>query len=227
MRQKEPEMTTIQHTKNADAPRRVLYELLLVMAISVLLPLLVPGTELIAILVPVAYLLIEGRLRHQPIVTLGFNWRGIPAGLVATWPFILLVSVGIQVAVPLLGAALWPDLLTHILARLPQVPAGQISILFLLLILSTLGEGVVYRGFFQQRLGLFTGTTIAILLSSLVFGFAHWSQGNLALAAVDVGLVVVDSILYGLIFARSHNLYVAWLAHLLADWVGLMMLLLM
>jgi hypothetical protein len=39
--------------------------------------------------------------------------------------------------------------------------------------------------------------------------------------AVDVGLIVVDSILYGIMFARRNNLWVVWLAHLLGDILGL------
>jgi hypothetical protein len=38
---------------------------------------------------------------------------------------------------------------------------------------------------------------------------------------MDVGLIVVDSILYGMMFARRSNLWAVWLAHLLGDILGL------
>jgi membrane protease YdiL (CAAX protease family) len=37
-------------------------------------------------------------------------------------------------------------------------------------------------------------------------------------------LIFVDSIIYGLIFARSKNLLVAWVAHFLADVVALVLM---
>ncbi|WP_172450942.1 hypothetical protein [Candidatus Chloroploca asiatica] len=40
----------------------------------------------------------------------------------------------------------------------------------------------------------------------------------------DIGLIVVDSILYGIMFARRNNLWVVWLAHLLGDIFGLLVL---
>jgi membrane protease YdiL (CAAX protease family) len=54
----------------------------------------------------------------------------------------------------------------------------------------------------------------------------HWSAGDLVVTIVDVALVTLDSIIFGLIFSRGKNLYVAWLAHLLGDVVGIVSLML-
>jgi membrane protease YdiL (CAAX protease family) len=60
---------------------------------------------------------------------------------------------------------------------------------------------------------------------SILFALMHWSEGPLAIVLVDVGLIVVSSSIYGLIFMRGRNILVAWLAHWLADVVGLIGLL--
>jgi hypothetical protein len=38
-------------------------------------------------------------------------------------------------------------------------------------------------------------------------------------------MVLVDSIIYGVIFARSNNVFVSWAAHFLADIAGVVFLL--
>jgi membrane protease YdiL (CAAX protease family) len=61
---------------------------------------------------------------------------------------------------------------------------------------------------------------------SVIFGLIHWSEGDLAVTIVDVALVTLDSIIFGLIFSRGRNLYVAWLTHFLVDAVGVALLIL-
>ena len=43
-------------------------------------------------------------------------------------------------------------------------------------------------------------------------------------AIVDVALVVLDSIIYGIIFSREKSLYVAWFTHFLSDVVAIILL---
>ena len=62
---------------------------------------------------------------------------------------------------------------------------------------------------------------------ALLFGLMHLAPGKPAIVAVDVLGVVVDGLIYGAIFARGRNLYVAWLAHFAADLAGLRLLLLL
>ena len=44
---------------------------------------------------------------------------------------------------------------------------------------------------------------------------------------IDLASVFVDSMIYGVIFLRSRNVFVSWIAHFLADIVGLALLLLL
>jgi membrane protease YdiL (CAAX protease family) len=52
----------------------------------------------------------------------------------------------------------------------------------------------------------------------------HYSPGPVLILAVDLGMIFIDSILYGVLFARSKNILVVWLAHLLGDIFGLLAL---
>ena len=202
--------------------RRVLVETLIVFALTVIPSLLWPSFKIVSVLLPIAYLLIERRLRNRPWAELGFEFRGIMPALVVNW-FLVVIVLGIQLPVALLARTLWPAFLTHIESRIPLVDSTQLIPLFGMLVLTTLGEEMAFRSLFQERLSRFIKTPIAILAVSVVFGLMHWAQGNPVVAIVDVALVVLDSIIYGIIFSREKNLYVAWFTHFLSDVVAIIL----
>jgi membrane protease YdiL (CAAX protease family) len=83
---------------------------------------------------------------------------------------------------------------------------------------------MTHRTLIQGRLTPFIGTTVAIAVASLVFGISHYSPGPFEIVAVDISSIVFDSILFGIIYARSNNIIVSWAAHLLGDILGLVFL---
>ena len=109
-----------------------------------------------------------------------------------------------------------PAFLDHVIARLPFT-IGQTADYLLLLLVGTLIEEISFRALFQERLSWFIPAPAAIGIVSVVFGIGHWAKGDPVIVMIDVLLVIADSVLYGIIFARSKNVYVAWIAHFLAD----------
>jgi membrane protease YdiL (CAAX protease family) len=67
---------------------------------------------------------------------------------------------------------------------------------------------------------------LAVLVVSMAFGLVHRNPGPPAVTGADMGLVALDGVVYGWIFVLRRNLLVAWLAHVLADTIGLLLLLL-
>jgi len=206
-------------------PPRVLWETLLVLLVSLGLGLIYPGLKTFSILLPVAYLIIERRLRKRSWSELGFDLKGFPAALKANWWLVVLVAFVVQVLAVFSTRAFLPAFITHVVERLPISIHNGWMILIPSLLLSTLGEEIVYRGFFQERLSWFIQAPLAIGIVSVVFALMHYSPGPLGVVVVDLGLIVIDSILYGAIFARSKNIFVAWIAHALADIVGVWLML--
>jgi membrane protease YdiL (CAAX protease family) len=45
------------------------------------------------------------------------------------------------------------------------------------------------------------------------------------IVTIDIATIFIDSILYGIIYARSNNLIVTWAAHFLGDILGMIFLL--
>lgn len=215
--------TSITGTRTS---RRVGLEALSVFALTIIPSLLWPGFKIVSVFLPIAYLLVERRLRNRPWAELGFDARGTRSALTANWFLILLDVLVIQVTVALLAKALWPAFLIHVESRIPLLDTTQPVALLGMLLVTTLGEEMTYRSLFQERLSWFIKTPISIVVVSVIFGLMHWSEGNLVVTIVDVALVTLDSIIFGLIFSRGRNLYVAWLTHFLVDVVGVALLIL-
>ena len=79
----------------------------------------------------------------------------------------------------------------------------------------------------QDGLSRSLGTPAAILVASMVFALAHavGTTGSSQIVLCDVAGVALDGILFGIIYARTHNLAVTWATHYVVDVLGLLALL--
>ena len=204
--------------------KRILLETILVTAITLLGMWFVPAAKTLFALIPVAYLLIERRLRQRSWGDLGFNLRTFWDDLRANWVLFILLGFVIQPLVALWARAYFPAFLAHVQARLPFETGISWGVLLPLLAISLVGEEMTYRTLIQGRLTPFIGIPAAVGVASVLFGLAHFAPGPGLIVLTDIGLIIVDSILYGVMFARRNNLWVVWLAHLLGDIFGLLVL---
>ena len=208
-----------------DHPVSPWWEILIVMGASLSITLLFPRLTIVGILIPVAYLIIERRLRQRTWSESGLHIKALPQDLLHNLGWVLLVSIGFQ-ALSVFGAYFFlPEYSSHIMARLPFDAHTFDSQVFNTLLVVTLGEEIIYRALFQKRLSDFLPVPAAILLSSLVFALMHYAPGPALIVFIDLALIVADSVVYGIIFARSNNVFASWIAHFLADVVGILFLL--
>ena len=204
--------------------KQIWIETIIITAITLFGMWFVPSAKLLFALLPVGYLLIERRTRQRTWCDLGFNFRTFWADLRANWGLFILMGFVIQPAVIFLARIYFPEFVAHVQARLPfESGIGWLTLLPLLAI-SLVGEEMTYRTLIQGRLAPFIGIPAAIGVSSILFGLAHIAPGPGLVVLMDVGLIVVASILYGTMFARRSNLWVVWLAHLLGDVTGLIVM---
>jgi len=203
---------------------RVLYETIIITAVTLTGMLFIQSAKLLFALLPVAYLLIERRLRKRTWGELGFNGRTFWADLRANWLLFALTGFVIQPLTVVWAKAYFTEFLAHVQARLPFESGIGWGVLLPLLAVSLLGEEMTYRTLIQGRLAPFIGIPAAMGVASILFGLAHFAPGPALVVLTDVGLIIVSSLLYGVLFARRNNLWVVWLAHLLGDVFGLMIL---
>ena len=204
--------------------KKIFIETILIISISLLGMWFIPPAKTLFGLLPVIYLLIERSLRQRSWRDLGFNFRTFWVDLKANWGLFILLSFVIQPVTVLWAKVSSPAYLAHIQARLPFDAGISWGLLLPLLAISLLGEEMTYRTLVQGRLSAFIGTSAAIGVASLLFGLAHFSPGSALVVLTDIGLITIDSVLYGVMFARRKNLWPVWLAHLLGDIFGLLVL---
>jgi len=211
---------TLRVEQSKNVSRRVLYETVLILVLTLAAQFLRKDLRTIFTFVPLVYFIIEHYLRRRTWAEAGFNLRAISRDVAANWFLILLVSIIIQFLVVWAAKAWMPVFLDHVIARLPFTVGQTADYLPMILVgtlVGTLIEEISFRALFQEHLSWFIPAPVAIGIASVVFGIGHWAKGVPVIVMIDVLLVIVDSVLYGIIFARSKNVYAAWIAHFLAD----------
>jgi membrane protease YdiL (CAAX protease family) len=207
--------------------RRAFYTTLVFVFLSMVPGLLIPAAKVFAYIPPIVYIFRERRINGRSWEEIGIKLRGFKKDFLTNWHLILIVAVVLQLPIALIGKFYWPDLLKHISDRIPFLNSSPIAYLILIIIVIPFFEELIYRGLLQQRLRWYLNGFVAIIIASVVFGLQHFTPGQLAIVAVDVAGVAIDGIFFGLIFARCHNVFVSWTAHVAADLVGLVVLMLL
>ena len=202
-------------------PNRILIETLVVLTLTLGGIIFLPQAKALFAFLPVFYLLVERQIRQRSWAEIGFKFNTFWADLRTNWGLVLLVGVVIQISVVLWAHTYFPEFLAHVAGRLP-VSAAALLVALPVLAIALLGEELSFRSLFQARLTPFLGVPLAILAASLAFGFAHFNPGPFNVVAVDISLIMLDSVIFGAIYARTGNVLVAWLAHFLGDMVALL-----
>jgi uncharacterized protein len=183
-----------------------------------------------------AYIMIVIYAVRRPL-RMGRPWSeiGLKPGFVDDLQRVWYLSALVAVILPFLPLGIaflfgyGHELVDHITARLPiAVGAGAsltaVAGLLAVALVLTLVEELVYRVTIQERLSWFIGTPAAILLTAVIFGLAHavGTAGSPQIVLSDIAGVTLDGVLFGIIYARTHNLAVTWATHYAADVVGLL-----
>lgn len=205
-------------------PRTILYEVILVTAVMLLGMWFLPAYKTFFGLIPLVYLLIEKRIRHRSWQDLGFKFRAFWQDLRMNWFWFVLVGFISQPLVAILTKYFYPAYLEHVIARLPFDENMGLLLILPILAVSLVLEELTYRTLIQGRLTRYIGATMAILITSVLFGFAHFATGPFWIVFLDISVIIVDSILFGIIYKRGGNLVVTWLAHFIGDVLGLMVI---
>jgi len=203
--------------------RRRLMEVILIMGLMLLSVFVISSLKGLLVILPIVYFLVEQRIREK---TKSY-WRpmisGFLTGVRAAWGWILLAAIGSQAVFASLFHMFSPETIAHIQERLPA--SGQWSApLVIAILIAPLGEEITFRGLIQERLGWFLPAWAAVGLASLLFALMHLSSGPAEVVFWDLFSVFADSVLYGVIYAKTGNLLVSYVAHLLADGVGMLLM---
>ncbi len=170
------------------------------------------------------YLLIELFARHRSLRDLGFKIKQTPGDLANNLPLLFIVAIVFQIAPLLIGKYLLPSYIEHLRDRMSIVlqinSMKSIIVLIVTFIITSLVcfyEELIYRGFFVERLSWFTKPYVAIGISTILFAFMHFTPGEPSAVILDIICVLLDGIVYGVIYFRTKNIYASFTAHVLVD----------
>jgi uncharacterized protein len=215
--------STYKETKMEKKNNTVLIEYLIVATILIVASF--TPYKVVGMLVAIAYLIIESRLRRRPKDETGFNIRGLPVALRENWLFILLVVFVTPLITVIVGKLFLPEYFSHVLDRVtPYVKMDSMDKLLTQLLILAFGEEIVFRVFLQGRLSWFINPRLAIFLSSIVFAVVHFTPDIMVVVIMDLLSVFVDSLLFGFIFERSKNVFASTIAHFLGNSFGILLL---
>ena len=115
-----------------------------------------------------------------------------------------------------------PTFNEHVMDRVaPMLHTGSLLVVIPQLLLLAFGEELAFRGFAQEKLSAFLSSGSAVMTISFLFAIAHLSAGPMGIVLYDVSFIFIDSILYGLLFLKTKNVYVTTISHFLANVAGI------
>jgi membrane protease YdiL (CAAX protease family) len=102
---------------------------------------------------------------------------------------------------------------------------NYIILILIMWVVAAFGEEILYRGYMTRRLAIIFGNSekawfVAIMISSMAFGFAHLYQGISGVITTGFIAVIFASIFY----KNQNNLWVGILTHGFYDVFGITMI---
>ena len=181
----------------------------------------------LAIIFSIVYTVYERRKINSRESVFTFHWDKTMEDIRKYWWLILLPFVSVIGQIVFAHFAM-PTFSEHVMDRVePMLHMGSLAILIPQLFILAFGEELAFRVFAQEKLSTIINPKIAIITVSILFAVAHLSTGPAGIVMYDVGLVFVDSILYGILFLKTKNVYLTTLAHFLANVTGIYIFVLM
>jgi membrane protease YdiL (CAAX protease family) len=150
-----------------------------------------------------------------------FHWDKTKEDIRKYWWLVLLPLASVIGQIMFAHYAM-PTFNEHVMNRVePMLQMGTLFILIPQLLILAYGEELAFRGFAQEKLANLINPKIAIILVSFLFAVGHLSIGPAGVVMYDIGFVFVDSILYGVLFLKTKNIYITTISHFLANVAGI------
>lgn len=214
-----------KHEVDSKEGSRLLFETLIVMGLTFLLSFWFLQLKGIITLLPAIYFFIERRKRGRTWSDIGFKLKNTLTDLKNNWYLVILVAVVTQVLTLIIGKYFLTGFIQHVQSRIPLVDPSHLVPLFLMVMVATFGEELIFRAFFQERLSWYISAPLAILISTIVFALMHYAEGPVSIVAYDIVTISIDSVIYGIVYHRTKNIFASWISHCLADIFGFTLML--
>ena len=186
---------------------------------------IIPSSNLAgySVLVGIAFFFIVEAVSKTPGAASGLRFHTIPEDLkkpgVLAWAFVpCLTGLSTLAVGNLLFGGAFVD---HLRGRVGAVlSTDQLLLLLLQFGIAAFGEEIALRGFLFGKTARLYPAWICALVSSVVFAAGHIAPGDVGVVCWDISGVFADSLVFTVIYCKSHNCVVSTLSHALANVVS-------
>ncbi len=108
----------------------------------------------------------------------------------------------------------------HVLGRINVPGLDQLPLLLFSQIVSVLGEEIEFRAFFVGKgMRCFSFWPVAIA-GAVLFAAAHYAAAAAGIVAWDLGGIVIDAILFAILYRKTGNCLISFVPHFLNNMIG-------
>ena len=165
----------------------------------------------ISVIIGVIAYFVLMRLEKKTLSAYGLDFRAI--GKTIRKPslvFWMILPTIMNFLVLFLASLILPTYVDHVVSR----SEGMLSVnilptLIIQLLVLALGEEIAWRGVFQKQLNGFIAFVPALAVTSVLFSLGHLTSGALEIVAYDVLFIFVNSLIYGYLFKKTHNVWIS------------------
>jgi len=142
---------------------------------------------------------------------LGVKTSGLRGGFRRTWHFFVLSLIVTPPIVWFLINRYLLEFWIHVFGRVEFI--GIFQTLAATVIIIPFMEEVIFLGLVQEQLSWLTNDPTALIVSSVIFAAVHWNPGVPLVVGVDLFLVFLDSLWFGVIYMKSRNTVLSTFCH--------------
>ncbi|ATP40779.1 hypothetical protein CSE16_12365 [Solibacillus sp. R5-41] len=177
------------------------------------------GIAGISVIVGITFYFINRVLEKNTSSHNGLNVKAIGTSLkdksILFW--IVLPSI-INIVCFILATLLLPEFIEHIYHRTESmVSLDKLLLLVLQVAILALGEEIAWRGFFQKLISKWLPIIPTLILTSILFSLGHFTVGNIVIVSYDIFFIFINSILYGVAFYKTNNVWISAISHFIAN----------
>lgn len=210
------------HMKPTVFEKKPFIEMMIIVVLMLISAFFFPQLKGLFAIIPIIYFLIERKIRKRTRENIGLNLTNLGSDFRKVW-LLILVSIVLQVFYFIIYKNVFPEVFAHVLERTSLIESFNGKLILSLLILA-LGEEIAFRGLVQKRLGWVMKPIYAIFLTSVLFALMHISSGDSLVVIIDLTTVFIDSVLFGVIFYKTNNIYMSWVAHAIGNIISALLI---
>ncbi len=133
------------------------------------------------------------------------------------WLWIIMPTI-MNFLVIILAKLILPSYVEHIVSRSEaMLLVNNLPVLIIQLLVFAIGEEIAWRAFFQKQIRSFLPIIPAILITSVFFSLGHLTSGSPVIVAYDLFFVFVNSLIYGIVFHKTNNVWLSAISHFAAN----------